>query len=415
MQNPLKQFIGKLAGGFSEKAAGPITTSRELLMELFGGGQSTAGETVNSRTAMHHAAVFQCSRVLAESIGSLPISLHVSDGTKRQKALTHAVHKVISESPNSFQTAVEFWEMCMLHLCFRGNFYAYQVRTGAGKLGELIPLHPDAVSPTQNNDYTITYGVTFLDGTVKKVEEQDMFHVKIFSLDGVLGMNPIEYARNTIGLSMALESHGAKMFKQGARPSGVLSTEASLTPAQAKEHSQVWNDAHSGENSGKTAVIGNGLKYQQIALSAVDSQWLENRKFQKSDIAAFYRVPPHKINDLEDATFSNIEHQSLEFVRDSLNPYAVKIEQRIKKSLLNDKDRASGHYAKFNFNSLLRGDSSARSQYYKDMIGNGVLSPNEVRALEDLNPRDGGDSYLTPMNMAIDGKLPETATSETKE
>lgn len=405
------KLFQNILGRFSERSAdgGVITTSRELLASLLGGSQSDSGESVTSEKAMRHAAVFQCSRVLAESIGSLPIALYKSNGDSREKANAHAVHKVISKSPNNFQTAVEFWEMCMLHLCYRGNFYAFQVRTSTGKLGELIPLHPDAVEPKQADDHTVTYQVTFKSNEIRTVDAKDMFHVKIFSLDGVVGMNPVEYARNTIGLSMALERHGSRMFKQGARPSGVLSTDASLTPDQAREHAAIWNEAHSGENSGKTAVIGNGLKYQQVALSAVDSQWLENRKFQKSDIAAFYRVPPHKINELDRSTNNNIEHQSLEFVRDSLNPYAVKIEQRIEKDLLNDKDRESGHYAKFNFTSLLRGDSAARATFYKDMIGNGVFSPNEVRALEDKNPRKGGDVYLTPLNMAIDGKAPVAA------
>ena len=142
-------------------------------------------------------------------------------------------------------------------------------------------------------------------------------------------------------------------------------------------------------------------------MSAVDSQWLENRKFQRSDIAAFYRVPPHKINEMESATFGNIEHQSLEFVRDTLIPYATKIEQRIKVSLLTDQERQAGYFAKLNFNGLLRGDTASRSAFYQSSIYSGIMSPNEARALEDMNPREGGDSFLTPLNMAIDGKPPE--------
>lgn len=374
-----------------------------------------AGENVTPTRAMQHSTVFQCARVLAEGIGSLPIALYKKQGKTRERATDHAVHKIINKKPNSFQTAAEFWEMCMVHLCFRGNFYAYINRTGSGKPGELIPFHPDAVKVKQHDDYSIEYTVTDSKGKQTTYTEEDIFHVKIFSMDGVVGMNPIAYARNSVGLGIALERHGARTFKNGARPSGLLSTPSSLTPEQAKDQKALWNDAHSGDDSGGTAVLGNGLQYQAMALSAVDAQWLESRKFQKSDIAALYRVPPHKINELERSTNNNIEHQSLEFVRDTLSPYAVKIEQRIAFSLLSAPEQKN-HYAKFNFNGLLRGDMKARAQFYKDMVNMGAFSPNEVRGLEDHNPRDGGDVYLTPINMAHDGKpLTGTPATQSKE
>lgn len=400
---------------FGVKSSGSgasVRTSRDLFGEMMTGGMSDAGEAVTHHRAARHATVFQCVRVLSESIGSLPVSLYRRQGETRQRLSSsdNAIARIIGEQPNSFQTAAEFWEMAVAHLGFRGNFYAFQVRSSTGKLGELIPFHPDAVSVKQNDDYSIDYTVVFQNGTQRVINEKEMFHLKLFSFDGVLGVNPIEYARNTIGLSMALERHGARLFKNGGRPSGLLSTETRLNPDDMTNYRTKWEEAHGGENSGGTAVLGNGLKYQTIALNAVDSQWLENRKFQKADIAAFYRVPLHKINDLEKSSFSNIEHQSLEYVRDSLMPYAVKIEQRIRTSLMTEAERASGLFAKFNFNGLLRGDMPARAAFYNSMVMIGAMSPNEVRSLEDQNPRDGGDIYLTPLNMAINGKPMESGT-----
>ena len=401
-----------LARLFGVKSSNQVRTSRDLLDVLTGGLSSDAGENVNLRTASHHGAVFQCVRVLSESIGSLPIGFYRSiAGAGRERVDGHNLYRLLGVSPNETQTAAEFWEMCMVHLGYRGNFYAYinRVKTGrnAGMVGELIPFHPDAVAVNLKSDGVIEYQVYFNDGRSEVLPPRDVLHIKILSLDGIVGMNPIEHARNTIGLSMALERHGARMFKNGARPGGVLSTESRLDELQAKAYREMWEAAHSGDRSGGTAVLGNGLKYQAIAMSAVDSQWLENRKFQRSDIAAFYRVPPHKINEMESATFGNIEHQSLEFVRDTLIPYATKIEQRIKVSLLTDQERQAGYFAKFNFNGLLRGDTASRSAFYQSSIYSGIMSPNEARALEDMNPREGGDSFLTPLNMAIDGKPPE--------
>lgn len=381
-------------------------TSRDLLDVLGVDQLSDSGEHVSGHRAMQHAAVFQCVRVLSESIGMLPLGLRQQSGHSSDLALDHPVHHVIHHAPNTFQTAQEFWEMCIAHLGYAGNFYAYKVKNGKGQLRELIPFHPHQVSPERQPDFSMRYHVVFDNGQSETLPQSDLFHIKLFSLDGIKGVNPIAYARNTIGLGMSLEKHGARLFKNGGRPSGILSTEGNLSQDQAQQYRSNWEAAHGGNRSGGTAVLGNGLKYQTIALSAVDSQWLESRKYQKSDIAAFYRVPPHMINELERATFTNIEHQSTEFVTNTLMPYVTKIEARIKTDLLTKTEQQAGFYAKFNVNALLRGDMQSRADYYAKMVQNGALSPNEIRAFEDQNPRAGGDIYLTPMNMAIDGQPP---------
>ena len=385
-----------------------VQTSAELYQELHGNGDSI-GSGITSKVAMQQGAVFQCVRVLAESIGSMPVSLHNKTGNIRTKATDHAVHKLIRKKPNDFQTPVNFWEMVIAHLCYRGNFTAKIVRSGNREKTplELIPIFPDRVTRSLSEDYKLQHHIT--NGTEKAdtFGSSDIFHVKLFSFDGINGVNPIEYARNSIGLSKELEKHGGTTFKNGARPGGVLSTDARIDKAVAEEYRENWEKAHGGDKSGGTAVLGNGLKYQAIGMTSTDGQWLESRNYQKSDIAAFFRVPPHKINQLERSTNNNIEHQGLEFVTDSLTPYAVRIEEAINASLVSEADRDKGFYSKYNFGALLRGDMKARADYYSKQVNIGVLSPNEVRELEDRNPREGGDDFLTPLNMAVNGQTPE--------
>ena len=397
----IKQLTNKL---FVKQS---ITSSQSLLQLLLGNG---SGSRISDKHATQQSAVFQCTRVLSESIGAMPVGLYVKDGQGRIKATSHPVNQLISQKPNSFQTPAEFYEMLMVHLCFRGNFTAKIVRLGDGTVRELIPFHPDQVSRELNDDYEIIHTVKYGKGKEETFNDNDIFHVKIFSENGVDGLNPIEYARKSIGLSANLERHGAALFKNGARPGGVLSTDARIEKDQATAYREMWEQANGGDKQGGTAVLGNGLKYQAIGMNSADSQWLESRSFQKTDIAGFYRVPPHKINIMDNATFSNIEHQSLEFVRDSLTPYAVKIEQRMNRSLLTQAELDKGYYTKINFNSILRGDTTARAEFYSSMTNNGAISPNEIRALEELNPYEGGDSFLRPLNMAVVG---DESSSET--
>ena len=380
-----------------------INTSADLLEALVLGEDYSSSGGVSNNNAMRQAAVFQCVRVLAESIGPLPMGLFKKDGKERHPARDHSVHSVISLRPNGYQTATEFWEMCMVHLGYRGNFYAHIVRAG-DRVMELIPYNPDVIEPSLSDDYEMTYKRRFLDGRpTVTLDAKDVFHVKIFSIDGIVGLNPVEYARTAIGMGKSLESHGSRLFQKGAQPGGVLSTDARIEQKDAEEMADRFEERHGNGNKGKTAVLGNGLKYQPIAINNTDAEWLGARQFQKSDIAGFYRVPPHMINDLTRSTNNNIEHQGLEFVRQTLLPYAVKIEQRCAVSLLTPQEVADGYYVKLNFKGLLRGDMESRSEFYKTLSGTGAINSNEIRELEDMNPREGGDVYLTPINMAHDG------------
>lgn len=368
--------------------------------------ESLSGVQVTPETAMRFATVFTCIRVISESIGILPCELFEKRENGRFPASDHPVHRLIKVAPNEFMTAAEWKEMLGACLASRGNFYAWK-NVVRGELRELLPLNPACVTPKLSDQWKLTYRVTFPSGRVLTLPQDQVLHIRLMAKDGVTGMSPIEYARESIGLAKAAEQQGARMFKQGTRLSGVLSTDGELKESAYKRVRDSWETTYSGsENAYKVAILEGGLKFSPISMSASDAQWVEGRKLQRSEIYGAFRVPAHKAGDLERSTNNNIEHQGREFVTDCLMPYLTKIEERYNLSLLSPADQAR-FYTKHNVNALLRGDMTARSNWLGKLIQNGMLSPNEGRELEDMNPREGGDVYLTPANMAIDGKLIE--------
>lgn len=382
---------------FDRFAKGAITTSAELAAALSVGYSSTAGVNVSPAVAARFAPVFSCVKVLAESIGALPLHLFKQDGKQRNKATEHPLYELLYLAPNDFQTSQEWREMMTAHLCFRGNHYSWKNIVG-GRVRELLPLNPDAVTPKLSDKWEVTYAITAPDGSRHTVPAREIFHVRLMTMDGLVGMNPIEQARNTIGLGIAAEQFGAHLFKNGSRPSGVLTTEKNLTKEQHQALADGWKESNSGGNELRTAILGGGLTWTAISISPDDAQFLETRKYQRSEVAGLYRVPAHMINDMEKATFSNIEHQDLAFVKHSLAPYFTRIEHRIAVSLLSPAERKN-HFAKFNVNALLRGDMKARSEYMWRRFQMGSLSANDIREIEDENPIDGGDAYWVPANM----------------
>ena len=378
--------------------------SRDLLEMIAAGAVAVSGVQVNSASAIRFAAFFACLKVLSEDVGKLPIKLYKERPDRgRDVAKGHKVHRLISRRPNDFMTASEFWEMCVAHVVLRGNFYAFKVIVG-GEVVELLPLNPGSVVPKLRDDWTLWYDVTFANGTRDVLPASQIFHVRGLSLDGIRGLSALEYARETLGLGIAAERHGAKLFVNGANPGGALETEQTLTDEVFERVKTSWNEKHTGlENSHKVAILEGGLKWTSVTMTNTDAQWLENRKHTDNQICGLLRVPPHKIAILDRSTNNNIEHQSLDYVNDGLMPHLNRIENRIRIDLLNERDEED-HFAKFNVSALLRGDMKARSQFYKDMVYLGAYSPNDVLELEDRNPREGGDIYLTPSNMNINGR-----------
>ncbi len=382
-----------------------ITTSAQLAEALSVGYQSSAGVAVTPAEAARFAPVYSCIKVLAESVGMLPFHLFEQVGTSREKARNHRLFSLLNTAPNDYMTSQEWRETMVAHLCLRGNHYSWINRV-RGQVRELLPLNPDSVRAKTNTDWTVSYEVTFPDGRQEILPAADIFHVRLMSTDGITGMSPIAQARDSIGLGIAAQRFGSRLFKNGTRPSGILSTEAKLNQEQMELMSASWKEANSGEEELRTAILGGGLKWTAISISPEDAQFLETRKYQRSEVAGLFRVPAHMINDMEKATFSNIEHQDIAFVVHTLTPWLTRIEQRVSVSLLTVEERKK-YFSKFNVNALLRGDMKSRSEYMWKRFQMGSLSPNDIREFEDENPIDNGDTYWVPANMIDPDKSTE--------
>jgi len=373
--------------------------NQQALADYIGFSVDTyTGRRVSPAMAMRLTAVFGCVRVLAESVGMLPCFLYQSTDSGRVKAPKEKLYSLLYTAPNDYMTPQEFWEYLIVSLCLRGNFYAYKVKV-LGEVVELLPLLPNSVQPKLDENWNPVYQVTFPDGSCDVLSQDEIWHVRTFTTDSLVGLSPISYARQAIGLGLATEEHGARLFGNGAVSSGVLQTDQTLTDEAYKRLKETFQEQHQGlSNAHKPMILEMGLKWNQISMSAEDAQFLETRKFQLEEICRIFRVPLHMLQNTDRATFSNIENLGMGFVNYSLVPYLTRIEQRINTGLVS-KDKRGQFYAKFNVGALLRGDMKSRYESYATGINWGILSPNECRDLEERNPREGGDVYLTPMNM----------------
>lgn len=402
------RLLKSLTRVFGRKGDPQVINTAEKLARVLGEGYETnAGQQVTTTSAMQQLVVFNCVRVLAESMGMLPCRLLKQAGRVRLPATEHRLYPLITMAPNSYMTAQEFWEMLVACLCLRGNFYAYKV-IALGNVVEILPLNPDIVTPKLKDDWTVEYVVNFKSGQ-RTLTQDEIWHVRLFTLDGLNGLNPIAYARQALGLGQAMDAHAAKLFTNGAVASGVLSTESTLTPEAFERLKDEFQGEHMGTaNAYKPMILEQGLSWKPISLSAQDTQFIESKKLTEAQICGLFRVPPHLVASMEKMTLNNIEHMGMSFVNYSLVPLMTRIEHRIQVGLLNEQDRLT-HYAKFNAGALMRGDLKGRYESYGKGIQWGILSPNDCRELEDENPREGGDIYLTPMNMTTN---PESANAD---
>ncbi|WPM81617.1 phage portal protein [Brucella pseudintermedia] len=377
-----------------------IATSQQLEEALRSGAVTGAGTTVTPNSAMRVAAVYACVRIISGAVATLP--LHIKrrvDERTRQDASDTPIWTVLRRRPNRWQTPSQFRRMLQAHLLLRGNAYAMIVRS-RGLVQELIPLHPDRVEVRQTDDLALEYIYTRQDGRRIRLRQDEVFHLVGLTLDGVHGVSAIAYARETIGLSLAMEDHGATTFRNGARVSGVLKHPNKLGPeAVANLKAGLEEFRSGGEQEGKNLILEEGMDYARIAMTAEDAQWIESRKFSRTDIAMFFGVPPHMIGDTEKSTSwgTGIEQQSIGFVAWTLEDHLTMWEEAINRDLIGAEDDL---YARFNRAALVKGDIKARWEAYVKGLQWGVYSPNEIRALEDQNPRDGGDVFYPPPNTA---------------
>ena len=371
-------------------------------------GNSSSGKSVTERSAMQMTAVYACVRILSEAVAGLPLHFYryKEDGSK-EKAIDSNLYHLLHDEPNPEMSSFVFRETLMTHLLLWGNAYAQIIRNGKGEIIALYPLMPNKMSVDRDENGKLYYTYTRSDcepnamnGSSVVLEPKDVLHIPGLGFDGLVGYSPIAMAKNAIGLAIATEEFGSKFFANGAAPSGVLEHPGTIKdPSRVRE---AWQSQFGGSgNSGKVAVLEEGMKYTPISISPEQAQFLETRKFQINEIARIFRVPPHMVGDLEKSSFSNIEQQSLEFVKYTLDPWVVRWEQSLSRSLLSE-DEKKRYFFKFNLEGLLRGDYQSRMNGYAIARQNGWMSANDIRELEDLDklsPEQGGDLYLVNGNM----------------
>jgi len=366
---------------------------------LFGG--TTSGKVVNERTAMQTSAVYACVRILAESVAGLPLHVYerTANGSKSTKP-SHPLYRLLHDEPNREMTSFVFRETLMSHLLLWGNAYAQIIRDGRGFPIALYPLLPDRMAVDRNESGELVYTYQSDKGQVK-LRRENILHIPGLGFDGLIGYSPIAMAKNAVGLALATEDYGAAFFANGANPGGVLEHPGVIKPEQADRLRESWQSQFGGANAHKVAVLEEGLKFHQMSIPPEQAQFLETRKFQINEIARIFRVPPHMVGDLEKSSFSNIEQQSLEFVKYTLDPWVVRWEQSLQQALILPSEKAT-IFIKFNLDGLLRGDYQSRMQGYSTGIQNGFMSVNDVRGLEDMNlltAEEGGDLHFVNGNM----------------
>ena len=368
-------------------------------------GRADSGERVDEKSAMQIATVYACVRLLAETVAGLPLHLYRTKdgGSAKERAMDHPLYKLLYRQPNPEMTSFSFREVMMTHLLLWGNCYAQIIRDGKNGVLGLYPLLPENIEIDRDDKGQIFY--IYHAYTDEKPGENnkdiyfrrdEIFHVPGLGFNGLVGFSPIARMKNALGTTLAVEKYGSSFFKNGAQPSGVLEHPGVLKdPSKIREN---WSAVYGGANNAhKVAVLEEGMQYKAISLPPEDSQFLSTRQFGVNEICRIFRVPPHMVQDLEHATFSNIEHQSIDFVVHTLTPWLVRFEQAIVKDLLMEEEQDE-YFPKFNVDGLLRGDYQSRMQGYATGISNGFLSPNDVHRLEnwDLIPAEkgGNDYYL---------------------
>ena len=371
-------------------------------------GGTTSGKTVTERSAMQMTAVYSCVRILSEAVAGLPLHLYkYTDSGGKAMALDHPLYRLLHDEPNPEMSSFVFRETLMTHLLLWGNAYAQIIRNGKNEIIALYPLMPNRMTVDRDENGRLYYAYARGQDEVIRdksrtviLSPEDVLHIPGLGFDGLVGYSPIAMAKNAIGMAIACEEYGAKFFANGASPGGVLEHPGTIKDPQRVRDS--WMSQFGGSaNANKIAVLEEGLKFTPIGIAPEQAQFLETRKFQINEIARIFRVPPHMVGDLEKSSFSNIEQQSLEFVKYTLDPWVIRWEQSIQRSLLNEEEKAR-YFVKFNLEGLLRGDYQSRMNGYAIGRQNGWMSANDIRELENLDripEEDGGDLYLINGNL----------------
>lgn len=367
----------------------------------FNFGAAASGKSVTEETAIQISTVYACVRVLAETIASLPLNVYESDGRGGSRiAETHPLEYLLHDAPNEEMTSFIWREQMMTQILLRGNSYSQIVRSGKTAILSIYPLLSSNMTVDRDDSGALTYEYQTSEGDTITLSPAEVLHIPGMGFDGIMGYSPIALMKTTLGLTLAAEEYGSKVFGNGATPAGVLTHPNRLREPEKLRNA--WNAAYGGSaNAGKVAILEEGMKFERISMPNNEAQFLETRKFQVSEICRIYRVPPHMVGDLEHATFSNIEHQSISFAVHTIRPWLVRIEQSMNKALFGENERGK-YFVKFNMDGLMRGDYKSRMEGYAIARQNGWMSADDIRGLENLNPigaAKGGEEYLVNGNM----------------
>lgn len=367
-------------------------------LKMFG-HESSSGEVVTVNSALAIPTVYRCVNIKANAIAMLPFQMFKRSAVGREREKRHIVSKLLETRPNPFQSPFKFKHLIEVHRNTWGNAYI-NINWGAdGRPKEMWLLNPSVTEPiidTTNN--TLRYQTTLPNGEQTMIGEGDIIHLTALSTDGIKGKPPIQVARESIGSSQAAQKFKGKFYKHGASNSGVLKVPGMLNSEAKEVVRKEWEKANTGlNNAQRIAILDAGLEFQSISMPLKDAQFVESMKFDKAEIATMFDIPLHMVNELDRATHSNIEHENLSFIQNTLSPILRQNEEEFMYKLFSEREQAR-YYLKFNLESLLRADKKTQAEFYKIMLDVGAYSINEVRELEDRNAVVGGDKHRVDLN-----------------
>lgn len=395
------KIVEKIKGMF-QKSLGLNQATSNFWNFITTWNYSTSGVVVTADSAMNLAAVFACVKVLAETVGSLPLMLYARRKDGKERLADHPLYRLLHDSPNPEMTSMQWRETVMAHLLLHGNHFSEIVfdPANAGKVKEIWPLPPGKMSIVRR-DGALLYK---LEGYEKLLPKEKVLHIRGLSLDGITGLSPIAYARETIGIGLAGQEYASRFFSNDATPGGVVSHPGQLGDVAYKHlETSIAEKTQALSKKHRFLILEEGMKWERISMSPEDAQLLQSRKFSVEEIARVFRVPLHKIQSMDRATFSNIEQQAIEFATDSIRPWLVRIEQEIFMKLISEAEKDTV-FAEFLVDGLLRGDIKSRYEAYAVGRNGGWLSANDIRRLENMNDIVNGNQYLVPLNMTPAGQ-----------
>lgn len=391
-----------------EAKTSPLEAFREHFAAM---GEVFSGSKVTATTALKVTTAFACARLIAEGLAQVPFKIHQEEAGVRKDAVDHPLYWLLNKRPNDWQTSFEFREQIALHLCFCLQAFVFVNRSRDGRILELLPFEPGHVTVSQQADRSVRYRVRGPEGSEIEVPSSQMWHIRGPSWNGWQSLDGIRLAREALGLALATEEHSARMFSNGAKLGGIVATEAVLNEQQLKLLRDSWQAAQSGNaNAYKTAFMFGGVKYQPTAMQNDQAELLAQRRFQVEEICRFYRVMPIMVGAGDkSSTYASAEQMFIAHVTHTLMPWYRRIEDSADVHLLGLEAVRKGYYTKFNANGLLRGSVQARGAFYTQLYNLGAINPNEIRALEEMNPYDGGEKYRVPLNMVDPTDEPDPA------